>query len=84
MSVGLRLCALEFTSKQLKVLAHLSVSRLLPDGFPHARWVMAVQKSFCTQEIFFCAQPNERLSIVGHLDPSHDENKPSRHRISMS
>ena len=54
MSVGLRLCALEFTSKQLKVLAYLSVSGLLPDSFPHARWVMAVQRSFCIQEAAVC------------------------------
>ena len=44
----------KFTSKQLKVLAHLSVSGLLPDSFPHARWVMAVQRSFCTQEAAVC------------------------------
>ena len=54
MSVGLRLCALEFTSAQLKVLAYLSVSGLLPDSFPHTRWVMAVQRSFCTQEAAVC------------------------------
>ena len=51
MSVGLRLCALEFTSK---VLAYLTVSGLLPDSFPHARWVMAVQRSFCIQEAAVC------------------------------
>ena len=45
MSVGLRLCALEFTSEQLKVLAYLSVSGLLPDSFPHSRRVKAVQRS---------------------------------------
>ena len=54
MLVGLRLCALEFTSKQLKVLAYLSVSGLLSDSFPHARWVMAVQRSFCAQEAAVC------------------------------
>ncbi len=46
MSVGLRLCALEFTSKQLKILAYLSESGLLPETFPHGRWVLAVQRSF--------------------------------------
>ena len=54
MSVGLRPCALEFTSKQLKVLAHLTVSGLLPESFPHAQWVIAVQRSFCTQEDATC------------------------------
>ena len=54
MTVGLRLCALEFTSKQLKVLAYLTVSGLLPESFPHSRWVMAVQRSFSTQEAAVC------------------------------
>ena len=36
MSVGLRLCTLEFTPAQL------SVSGLLPDSFPHHQWVQAV------------------------------------------
>ena len=54
MSVGLRLCALEFTSEQLKVLAYLSVSGVLPESFPHSRWVMAVFRSFCTQEAAIC------------------------------
>ena len=54
MSVGLRLCALEFSSAQLKILAYLCLSGLLPDSFPHARWVMAVQRSFCTQEAAVC------------------------------
>ena len=59
MSVGLRLCALEFTSKQLKVLAYLSVSELLPDSFPHGRWVLAVQRSFCTQKAAVCTSSAE-------------------------
>ena len=50
MSVGLRLCALEFTAKQLNILAYLSMSGLLPETFPHERWVLAVQRSFLTQE----------------------------------
>ena len=54
MSVGLRLCALEFTSAQLKTLVYLGLTGLLPDSFPHARWVMAVQRSFCTQEAAVC------------------------------
>ena len=54
MSVGLRLCAIEFTSRQLKVLAYLTVSELLPESFPHTRRVMAVQRSFCTQEAAVC------------------------------
>ena len=54
MTVGLRLCALEFTSRQLKVLAYLAVSGLLPESFPHTRWVMAVQRSFSTQEAAVC------------------------------
>ncbi len=45
MSVGLRLCALEFTPQQLKTLAYLAVTGLLPDSFPHAMWVQAVQRS---------------------------------------
>ena len=51
MSVGLRLCALEFTAQQLKTLAYLSVTLLLPETFPHALWVLAVQRSFCSQEV---------------------------------
>ena len=54
MSVGLRLCALEFTSEQLKLLAYLSVSGVLPESFPHSRWVLAVFRSFCTQEAAIC------------------------------
>ena len=54
MSVGLRLCALEFTSVQLKTLAYLALTGLLPDNFPHKRWALAVQKSFCTQEAAVC------------------------------
>ena len=54
MTVGLRLCALEFTSEQLKVLAYLSVSGVLPESFPHSRWVLAVFRSFCTQEAAIC------------------------------
>ena len=55
MSVGLRLCALEFMSKQLNILAYLSMSVLLPETFPHGRWVLAVQRSFFTQEAAVCA-----------------------------
>ena len=54
MLVGLRLCALEFTSEQLKVLVYLSMLGLLPESFPYSRWVMAVQRSFCTQEAARC------------------------------
>ena len=42
-----------FQQKKKKVLAYLSVSGLLPESFPHARWV-AVQRSFCTQEAAVC------------------------------
>ena len=69
MSVGLRLCALEFTSEQLKVLAYLSVSGVLPKSFPHSRWVMAVHRSFCTQEAAICtcgAEWEEVRRILEH------------------
>ena len=39
MSVGLRLCALEFTREQLQTLSYLAVTGLLPDSFPRAMWV---------------------------------------------
>ena len=55
MSVGLRLCALEYTAKQLNILAYLSMSGLLPVTFPHERWVLAVQRSFFTQEVAVCS-----------------------------
>ena len=48
MSVGLRLCALEFTLEQLQTLSYLTVTGLLPGSFPHQLWVQAVQRSFCT------------------------------------
>ena len=59
MSVGLRLCALEFTAKQLNILAYLSMSGLLPETFPHEWWVLAVQRSFFTQEAAVCATRGE-------------------------
>ena len=46
MSVGLRQCALEFSAKQLNILSYLTMSGLLPETFPHERWVLAVQRSF--------------------------------------
>ena len=46
MSVGLRLCALEYSAKQLNIL---------PVTFPHERWVLAVQRSFLSQEATVCA-----------------------------
>ena len=55
MSVGLRLCALEYTARQLNILAYLSMSGLLPVTFPHERWVLAVQRSFFTQEVAVCS-----------------------------
>ena len=45
MTVGLRLCALEFTSEQLKLLAYMCFSGVLPESFPHAQWVSAVFRS---------------------------------------
>ena len=54
MSVGLRLCALEFTTQQLKTLAYLAVTGLLPESFPHALWARAIQRSFCSQEVALC------------------------------
>ena len=63
MSVGLRLCALEYTAKQLNILAYLSMSGLLPVTFPHERWVLAVQRSFFTQEAAVCANRKEWAEI---------------------
>ena len=54
MSVGLQLCALELTDKQLDTLAYLALTGLLPEFFPHERWVLAVRKSFLTQEVVVC------------------------------
>ena len=45
MTVGLQLCALELTDKQLDTLAYLALTE---------RWVLAVRKSFLTQEIVVC------------------------------
>ena len=46
MSVGLRLCALEFTGEQLETPSYLAVTGLLPGSFPRAMWVQAVLRSF--------------------------------------
>ena len=54
MTVGLRLCALEFSSEQLKLLAYMCLSGVLPESFPHAQWVSAVFRSFSTQEAAIC------------------------------
>ena len=51
MSVGLRLCTLEFAPKQWQTLAYLSLVGMLPEFFPHHQWVEAVQWSFSTQEV---------------------------------
>ena len=44
-SVGLRLCALEYSAKQLNILSYLTMSGPLPETFPHEKWVLAVQRS---------------------------------------
>ena len=54
MTMGLRLCALEFSSEQLKLLAYMCLSGVLPESFPHAQWVSAVFRSFSTQEAAIC------------------------------
>ena len=54
MSVGLQLCALEYTVKQLNTLSYLALTGLLPEFFPHERWILAVQKSFLSQEVAVC------------------------------
>ena len=54
MTVGLQLCALELTDKQLDTLAYLALTGLLPEFFHRERWVLAVRKSFLTQEIVVC------------------------------
>ena len=54
MSVGLRLCALEYSAKQLNILSYLTLSGLLPVTFPHEKWVLAVQRSFLSQEAAVC------------------------------
>ena len=41
MTVGLQLCALELTDQQLDTLACLALAGLLPEFFPHERWVLA-------------------------------------------
>ena len=59
MSVGLRLCALEFTREQLQPLSYLAVTGLLPDSFPRAMWVQAVRRSFSSQEAGTCVDRDE-------------------------
>ena len=54
MSVGLQLCALEYTAKQLNTLSYLALTGLLPVNFPHERWILAVQRSFLSQEAAVC------------------------------
>ena len=55
MTVGLHLCALELTDQQLDTLACLALAGLLPEFFPFERWVLAVKKSFLSQEIVVCS-----------------------------
>ena len=38
----------------VNTLAYLALTGLLPEFFPHERWVLAVQKSFLTQEVVVC------------------------------
>ena len=59
MSVGLRLCALEYSAKQLNILSYLTMSGLLPETFPHEKWVLAVQRSFLTQEAAVCTSSSQ-------------------------
>ena len=59
MSVGLRLCALEYSAKQLNILSYLTLSGLLPETFPHEKWVLAVQRSFLTQEAAVCTSRSQ-------------------------
>ena len=54
LTVGLRLCALEFSSEQLKLLAYMCLSGVLPESFPHIQWVSAVFRSFSKQEAAIC------------------------------
>ena len=63
MSVGLRLCALEFSAKQLNILSYLTMSGLLPETFPHEKWVLAVQRSFLTQEAAVCRSRSDRDEV---------------------
>ena len=55
MTVGLHLCALELTDQQLDTLACLALAGLLPEFFPFEHWVLAVKKSFLSQEIVVCS-----------------------------
>ena len=55
MTVGLQLCALEYTEKQLDILSYLSLTGSLPVTFPHEQWVTAVQKSYSTQVVAACS-----------------------------
>ena len=50
MTVGLHLCALELTDQQLDTLACLA-----PEFFPFKHWILAVKKSFLSQEVVVCS-----------------------------
>ena len=55
MTVGLHLCALELTDQQLDTLACLALAGLLPEFFPFEHWILAVKKSFLSQEVVVCS-----------------------------
>ena len=48
MTVGLHLCALELT-------ACIALAGQLPEFFPLRRWILAVKKSFLSQEVVVCS-----------------------------
>ena len=68
LTVGLRLCALEFSSEQLKLLAYMCLSGVLPESFPHTQWVSAVFRSFSTQEAAICTCVAELEETDGCLN----------------
>ena len=55
MTVGLHLCALELTDQRLDTLACLALAGLLPEFFPFGHWILAVKKSFLSQEVVVCS-----------------------------
>ena len=55
MTVGLHLCALELADQQLDTLACLALAGLLPEFFPFEHWILAVKKSFLSQEVVVCS-----------------------------